>query len=518
MKHARTITAKLAGYNVDHDLILELKSIEDVYNRTGKINPEALFKITKEGLTPETISAAYARISRDPAPIAELRKNAREDIKKARASNKAIIFGVGHSSIAEHVVLNFDIENVSRFLVETIEKKRYGVGYTEKSQRYITLKGDYTTPAEITEKIMKDTYHNLIAKQIDFYNKNLPVLQEWHFAQDNEAMLKGMKVSEDRAKGVIEGWGKEDARYSLAMATHAQIGMTISARNIEKLITELASSHLAEARELASQLTVEVKGVAPSVIKYTDSTDYFTKTRPELAEVVNEIAQKYGVVNEDKSDARVRFHEGLNREHSIPAGLMFSSSDLSYGECLNLTKKMNSKDRSEIVKASFRYKEAHDPMLREFELGDRVIEMVMSSSAFAQMKRHRPNTLITQDYNPALNVTIPESISGAGKTDEFMEVIEESNIFYDILRVSNDTRPAANCILSNAHRRRLVLDANNRQLHAIAMERQNLFAQWDIRATVDILINEAKKRNPIAMMLACGKHEYADVKKRLMDA
>ena len=54
--------------------------------------------------TPETLSAAYARISRNPAPIPELRDKARKEVDKARRSNQAIIFGLGHSSVAEHAV------------------------------------------------------------------------------------------------------------------------------------------------------------------------------------------------------------------------------------------------------------------------------------------------------------------------------------------------------------------------------------------------------------------------------
>ena len=37
----------------------------------------------REDVTPETLSAAYARISRDPRPINELRKAAREEVEKA---------------------------------------------------------------------------------------------------------------------------------------------------------------------------------------------------------------------------------------------------------------------------------------------------------------------------------------------------------------------------------------------------------------------------------------------------
>jgi hypothetical protein len=61
----------LAGCNLDYDAIRALKK-----GLTGE-----------ESLTPETIAAAYARISRDPRPVNELRKISMEDVAKARQSN-----------------------------------------------------------------------------------------------------------------------------------------------------------------------------------------------------------------------------------------------------------------------------------------------------------------------------------------------------------------------------------------------------------------------------------------------
>ncbi|MCK5492896.1 MAG: thymidylate synthase (FAD), partial [Candidatus Omnitrophica bacterium] len=72
----------LAGVNVD------TKVLRDIEAKVGK----------REDLTPEVISASYARISRDPRPINEIRKDAREEVEKTRKSNSTIIFKMGHHS------------------------------------------------------------------------------------------------------------------------------------------------------------------------------------------------------------------------------------------------------------------------------------------------------------------------------------------------------------------------------------------------------------------------------------
>ena len=87
----------LAGYNVDNSVLKELKSTS-----------------SRADITPETLSAAYARISRDPRPVDELRAVARREVEKAKRSNQDIIFKMGHHSVAEHAVFNFDIIGISR--------------------------------------------------------------------------------------------------------------------------------------------------------------------------------------------------------------------------------------------------------------------------------------------------------------------------------------------------------------------------------------------------------------------
>jgi len=100
----------LSGYNVDTDRLSEYRrraaEIEKSV-RDQKIDGEDLASFLREfsdskDLTPETFPAAYARISRDPRPVNELRRDAVSEVEKSRRSNETIIFTMGHSSVAEH--------------------------------------------------------------------------------------------------------------------------------------------------------------------------------------------------------------------------------------------------------------------------------------------------------------------------------------------------------------------------------------------------------------------------------
>ena len=127
----------LAGYNLDSSVIEDLKGEQ----------PRA-------DVTPETLSASYARISRDPRPVDELRAAARREVERARRSNQNIIFKMGHHSVAEHAVFNFDILEISRLAIEDLERFRL-CSFTEKSQRYVTLENDYVVPEEVQKAARK---------------------------------------------------------------------------------------------------------------------------------------------------------------------------------------------------------------------------------------------------------------------------------------------------------------------------------------------------------------------------
>jgi flavin-dependent thymidylate synthase len=504
---------KLAGFNVDKDGIEEVKKILSNENLSEENRLTALEIMSN--LTPETIVASYARISRDARPISELRKDARKDVESSRKSNKAIIFTMGHKSVAEHARFNFDIVGISRRAVEEIEQNRLD-SYTEKSQRYVTMDGDFVIPEEIKGTKFEPRFLDLIEMQVGFYKKNLERITDWHHKQDYSKLypVVGAK-DEEKQKGTREGLGKEDARYSLGLSTQAQLGMTISARTLETTITKLRSSGKAELQEIGEKLFEEVDGIAPSVIKYISPTDYFAKTRDELESFVSKLIEKYGVFRLDSAE-RVNLFTDMVRDDSIVAGLLFSSSNLPYGTCLRMLNNMDVNSKTALLNQTVKYQEKHDPMLREYELGDRVAEMVMSSSAFAQIKRHRMDTIIPQVYNPLLGFTIPESITEIGLQEELSKVVKESNRLYNDLLKTRFSKYVAEYSLTNANRRRVLFDANNRQAHAFCMERENLAAQWDIRATANIYHDLLREESPLTTRMLCGKHEFDETKARLL--
>jgi len=505
----------LAGYNLDYDLIRTLK------DKSG---------LTQD-LTPETISAAYARISRSPKQVNELREISREEVDKARQSNRNIVFEMGHSSVAEHAVFNIDVIGVSRLLVEEIEKFRL-CSFTEKSQRYVLFNKDFITPEEIRQANLIDLFTSTVETQNEYYHALYEKLRPYIF--DKHKSLADNPAN----KSLLEGWAKEDARYVISMATETQLGMTINARNLELMLRRLAALPLAEAKEYGENLFATTKEIAPSLIRYTQATDYdkFVRhnlrrhprssqqflpfslitdhdlfTRQNLRHQSSVLSQKYHSGSKKLSEVQLTSFSP-DADNQITAILLFSSSNLNYSQCLSMVNEMTRKEKKGLFKTAFEKLQAHDAALREMENVDLQFELVLSSSCFAQLKRHRMSTIIAQDYNPQLGVTMPPSIKAIDQQKDFMEIMRQTQNAYEQIRTKAPS--AAAYVLTNAHRKRVLMKLNAREMYHLARMRADQHAQWDIHDLTDKMLKQAQKVMPLTLMMACGKDKFPELFKK----
>lgn len=503
----------LAGYNVDREVLEALKRHEP-----GRLD-----------VTPETLAAAYARISRSPKPVDELRAEARVEVGGARRSNKNIIFNMGHHSVAEHAVFNFDIMGVSRLAIEELEHFRLS-SYTEKSQRYILLGDDFLVPEEVKkagaawEDLFLRTVRSQNALYHSLYKRLLPLVID----KNRET------ADEPGCRSVLEGRAKEDARYAVSLAIHGQLGMTINARNLELLVRRFAAKRLAEFRDLNERIYGLAKEVAPSIILFTEASPFDEKAYEDLVEVAKaadlaeferaERARKArGPAAAGPGDARPGDDEESVRlvAHSSDAddrvlvALLFAASGLSFREWRRRAARMSPEDKLRVYKTAFKRMEFYDFPLREFEHADLTFECVVSASCFAQLKRHRMTTMTAQRYDPELGVTVPPAVEEAGAHAEFMEVVGRTNEAYDALRGEGGLGAAADYILTNAHRRRVLLKANVRELYHISRLREDLAAQWEIRALAGRMAALAREVMPMTCLMLGGKDAYPDLYERV---
>ena len=478
----------LAGYNVDSAVLEELKR---------KSPP-------REDVTPETLSASYARISRDPRPADELRAAARAEVDRARRSNQSIIFKMGHHSVAEHAVFNFDVIGVSRLAIEEIERFRL-CSFTEKSQRYITLGEDFVVPEEVRRAGLEALFVATVKAQNALYHRLYARLKP-HVFEKNAAA-----AADPRNHAVLDGWAKEDARYIVSLATEGQLGLTINARNLELLIRRFAAKGLEELKAFNAAVHGLAKAVAPSIILFTDASPFDAETYADVAS--SGLAADGGRGDRRGVRAAVLAGGPSGGDDAVLAALLHTVTRLSYRDCLERVKAAGPAARKDLVRRALGRMEFYDFPPREFEHAELTYDLVVSASCFAQLKRHRMATLTWQRYDPALGVTVPPSVEEAGAGKEFLAVAARTNEAHAVLEKA--VGPAADYVLTNAHRRRALLKLNVRELYHVSRLREDASAQWEIRRLAAEMSRQAKKALPLACLLLGGKDAYPDIYRKV---
>lgn len=466
----------LAGFNVDVEVL-------------ERLNSEG-----KEILTPETFSAAYARISRSKDDVAILRRRSCSDVASARRSNRRIVFDMGHHSVAEHAVFNFDVSGISRLALEMLEKFRL-VSFTEKSQRYVLIDGPVVIPDEISAAEDRLLFKQIAAAQFAAYQKGLTCIREY-LQQEGGSTLSTNQL-EERAK--------EDARYFLPLASEAQLGMTINARNLEHLLRRFQEHELAEIRELGRLFLEQSASLAPSIVLFT-APSAFDRNIGRILFMDTECQ----VPVKDSSWSERIISCPAGGDDLILAGLAFTRHGCDFSSA---RASLNVAEKKRIYLELFREMEFYDRPPREFELVEVVFEAVVSASCFAQLKRHRMATLLVSDYEPRLGNTMPEIFSAAGIEEDFHRLVARCNEAYDRLRERYCR--AAVYQLSNSHRRRVLVKMNLREIYHFSRLREDEHAQWEIRRLAAWLSAETRNRLPLAGMMLGGKSDFQELRSRL---
>ena len=511
----------LAGFNVDVEVLKEIRERFDSISRTfdsfsisnmpenelrrqaENVGQTASDMINKDNLTPETLSAAYARISRLPQPIPDIRRASREGVSRARRSNEQIVFEFGHKSVAEHAVYNFDVLGISRLATEFVQNNRL-CSFTEKSQRYIRFDEEVFVPLELKESPLLSRYQDVTHQQYTCYEKLFKALLK-HLSKNFPDM-----TNDKDGRKQLEIMAGEDARYILPLATFTQFGMTLNARCLEGMITKANAHPLPEIRHFAQDLLKVTKKNTPSLIRYTDVSDDYRATGGRIKKYLPEQMD----IPDDRGEDRVRILSYPNDgDERILTALLFSHGLQSWEKSRETVKSLCNEKRESLFRDAMKGVTVHDPVWREFEVLDFDFEVILSASAYAQLKRHRLSSQILKPYDPNLDVTIPASVSNADTKDTFMETIGETESLYQELL---NTYPiTAEYVLTNAHRRRLMLHVNGRELYHMARLRMDQSAQWEIREIMTEIVSIAQKKCPIALALACGKDGFENVYRKL---
>ena len=267
---------------------------------------------------------------------------------------------------------------------------------------------------------------------------------------------------------------------------------------------------------VAGLLYAEAREIAPSLLRHLDPTPEQLRAMLELRQLSEQVQdplehKRGGWPQEGEGPVRLLEYDE-NADKKIMGALLYARSGMDAGQCESAWVHMEPEQGDRLLRAVFGSLQEWDAVPREFELADFRFELVVSASCFAQLKRHRMATILPQGYDPFLGFTVPQSILDAGLGERFKGVMDCSAAMWGEL-VTRGLRHAAPYVLTQAHRRRVIVKMNARELYHFSRLRQDAHAQWDIRNMADRMIGMARRVCPLTMLLACGKHAFEQRKR-----
>lgn len=424
------------------------------------------FDPERDIMTPEILSAAFARTSRSQKTIEELVAEASVDIPRARKSNEKIVFGVGHASIAEHVGFNFVLQGISRLAIRALQRHRL-VSFTEKSMRYVSFNEEYFIPEELGRH---NPHASCYIHQVEQCFRDYKALQ---------GAIKSWDLRQGVDDGAAERLANEDARYVLPIATLTKTSMTINGRNLEYMIRRLRGSPLLEVRDIGDKLYSAAYSCTPSLLRYVDS-------KPCQVEALKEV----------KIRERIRLVSATRD----PDGLIAERLGFrSLGEITSYLTKIGS---------------CHELPGRQFELVNFVFDIVISNACFDQLKRHRMMSIISNDSEVMKSFVIPDRVMLARKKTAYCAAM--MRCYHTRKQIALHNPSAALYLTQLGFNKRVTIGVNLRELYHIAHHRLDKDAQWEIRGVTQEICQIVKEIAPYSAAMLCGKDEFDNQRRNLI--
>lgn len=458
---------------------------------------------------PEAITAGMARISRDPTPVPQLIKEARDNTALARQRNQRVVYEYGHNSVAEHGCFSAAIWDIPRYLSLEIVRHRLAA-FTQHSGRYIPF-------AEVERQFyLPKAYRRGKSRRLIETAVSASYAAYCEIYAGCTAYLLA-KFPRMRAASA-ERRATEDARYVLPLAQTTQVGVTTNAREFAVMITRLLSSPLPEFQETGEKLFAQLHPIAPSLFpdKYIHALPYPQSGLDGVRQAVAALDIDAGHTGKENSGGLAAQTRGGSEvrlvrydpdgERHLAAALIFHSGHMTFAEAQTTAKRLDDEQLGRVIRSAYRGLHAHDTLLREFELLRYQFELVMSEAAYHQFIRHRMKSEVSQAHSPAHGRTLPPLVRNAGFADKYNGTLDFLEETYQALGA--DRR--AEIVLANGHNLRILADLNAREVVEMSRIRSDRHAQWDIRNVSDAIVAAVQRVHPNVGLACGGRDKFKD--------
>lgn len=414
-----------------------------------------------------------------------------------------VLVEYGDDSVAELGLIQVAIEGISQIAVKSIEDRRIGLSYLEKSTRYVRFdqKVDGRYPYYRDKDIMDsryadiyidacnlsfDTYSESIEPMIK-YLKEIEPIENFTFLdseQGKEVRFADLKGSKDISialkayESSIRAKALDLLRGLLPASTLTNVAIAGNARAFEHLLNILYASRLKEEQDVAEMLYSElclfmrpffkrVKG------KYGEEfREYIRRCIEDSRSIVTSILNGREVKDYYSYIRLVEYEHEDAAIDKVAASIIFEHSSISYAAALELCKELRNEDKVAIIESYIRHRKnrRHKPP-RAFESVYYTFDLCTNFGIFRDLHRHRILTMHRQLLDVKHGYDIPKEVIDAGIGKEYEECMYKSKEAYE--QISKDMPLQAQYVVNLAYRYRYMMRLNLREVyHLIELRTQ----------------------------------------------
>jgi thymidylate synthase ThyX len=483
---------------------------------------------------PEVVKGAlFARYSRSPKSLRRLFLDeflaagtlggpspTAFDTERAERLYERVFFEYGDDSVAQLGGVHLACEGASNLLTKVLEWGRL-MAYLEQSTRYIPYddrpggRYRYHVPAELDGEL-RTRYVATMDGTFDTYRTWLPRLRDVYAAR----YPLGAGESEPAWRASIRAKALDTLRGLLPAATVSNVGIYATGQAYEQLLLRMRAHPLAEVRDYAGLMLIELRKVIPAFLRRVDLPDrggvwsaYLSETRDETRRVAETMLAAHAPDDRDEVTLTDFDPDG---EVKVVAAALYAVSTLPDDQLLAAARAMSADERAAVLRAYVgkRGNRRHHPG-RAFERTSYRFDVLTDYGAFRDLQRHRLLTLEWQRLTPRHGFIVPEAVGDAGATDAWNQVMDRSAALYDAM-ASAGLPDAAPYAVAMAYRVRFYMDMNAREaMHVIELRTapQGHPAYRRVCQAMHRLIGERAGHRAIAETMTFTDHSDVDLER-----
>jgi thymidylate synthase ThyX len=457
-------------------------------------------------LPPVIVAAAMARLSRRMGDMREiiLDEFMLDQGEDANFLLRRVVSEYGDDSVQQLVGVHFVVEGASNLLTKLLEWGRLA-SYLEQSTRYIYFDkldehGNFRYHIPQIEEHLLVFYKNTMNEIFTAYSYMVRALTQY-------LRTKNLEPADKRAAWIASTRAAacDAVRPVLPVATKSTVGIFASAQAADRLIMNLLSEPLPEARIKGEEILRELRKVIPIFLERTDVPSRggsIIAHRAMTRASVRELARKYldySNIQQASCDVRLVSFWPESELDLVPEMLFEHAEPLSLREIEGQVQHFSTERRAEIFRAYVgeRFNRRHRPG-RAMEKAHFEWEFDGKDyGTFRDLQRHRiVDSWEWQRLSPRFGYEVPAIIKEAGLEADFRKCFDLSEALYNKISDRDEIQAQYATLLGHRMRYRAVI--NLREMFHIFELRTTPAGHPGYRAICNSMFNQLKPIYPLS--------------------